>query len=268
MTEQSNVPETILAIEVAPSDVKSKSGLIKNIELSDDEKARAQALQKAIDGYYKDIPALLRHSKESQEACLQFLLEAEQNLTLPLSRIGIIEARQAVTRVQIEMDKVRSASFSFTVVAVIVYMFVIAIVAAFYYGLVDVGSPAGELNKKLVMGMPLPIMVWSVIGSFTSMLLRAGQLPFLNPTEAMRWVLFRPIVGVVMGLLTYLMVITGLIVFAGNGNVQTPELLWIIAFIGSFSDTLSIGLLQKIVGKFQHSEPPSALPDKPDKQDS
>ena len=53
-----------------------------------------------------------------------------------------------------------------------------------------------------------------------------------------------------MGVLTYLMVTAGLIVFAGTANTQTPELLWIIAFVGSFSDNLSINLLQKILGKF------------------
>ncbi len=57
-----------------------------------------------------------------------------------------------------------------------------------------------------------------------------------------------------MGVLTYLMVIAGLIVFAGTANTQTPELIWIIAFIGSFSDNLSINLLQKLLGRFHIEE--------------
>ena len=86
------------------------------------------------------------------------------------------------------------------------------------------------------------------------MLLRAGQLPFANQWDAFRWLMFRPIVGVVMGILTYLMVTAGLIVFAGSSQTRTPELLWVIAFVGSFSDTLSITLLQKMVGRFKPVE--------------
>ena len=86
------------------------------------------------------------------------------------------------------------------------------------------------------------------------MLLRAGHFPFADRTEAIRWLLFRPIVGIVMGVLTYLMVIAGLIVFAGKADLQTPELIWVIAFGGSFSDTLSVTLLQKLLGRFEPVE--------------
>jgi len=139
-------------------------------------------------------------------------------------------------------------------------MFALAVGAAMYFNVLEVGVEGKQLNERLIFGIPLPIMVWSVVGSFTSMLFRAGQLPFSNPQEALRWLLFRPVVGIVMGLLTYLMVTAGLIVFAGTSKAQTPELLWVIAFVGSFSDSLSVNLLQKIVGKFQAAEAGSANP--------
>jgi hypothetical protein len=63
--------------------------------------------------------------------------------------------------------------------------------------------------------------------------------------------MFRPIVGIVMGTLTYMMVVAGLLVFAQEAQPKTPELLWVVAFIGSFSDTLSIKLLQRVLGRFE-----------------
>lgn len=222
--------------------------------LSEDELSRVDELRSTINQYYKDIPMVLRHAPSSQERCLDYLLDAERNLNPPITRTGIIRSRLDLTRVQIEIGRVRSSRFSFTVVVAVVYMFAVAISAAFSSGILESGADARELNERLIMGIPLPIIAWSVIGSFTSMLLRAGQLPFSNPQEALRWLLFRPIVGVVMGLLTYLMVTAGLIVFAGTGKAQTPELLWVIAFIGSFSDTLSINLLQRVIGRFQTPE--------------
>jgi hypothetical protein len=74
--------------------------------------------------------------------------------------------------------------------------------------------------------------------------------PFLLWTQATCKPL-DPIVGVVMGVLTYLMVVTGLLVFAGSVSPKSPELLQVLAFVGSFSDTLSINLLQRILGQFQ-----------------
>lgn len=65
-----------------------------------------------------------------------------------------------------------------------------------------------------------------------------------------------------MGVLTYLMVVTGLIIFAGNTKTSTPELIWVIAFVGSFSDTLSINLLQKILGQFSPVENSNQVEDK------
>jgi len=166
----------------------------------------------------------------------------------------MIDARLDIARIEIEIRRSQSSKTSFIVVATIVYIFAIAVAGFISAGIITTGVEAKVLNSELIMGIPLPIWIWGVIGSLTSMLFRAGYFPFTDRSEALRWLLFRPIVGVVMGVLTYLMVTAGLIVFAGNANTQTPELLWIIAFVGSFSDNLSINLLQTVLGKFHVRE--------------
>jgi hypothetical protein len=156
---------------------------------------------------------------------------------------------------EIELAQVRSilaqttaAYVSLAVVGVLVY----AAVALGYYGF-ESGFLSGTAASTVVwLGVPAPIWCWSVVGSLTSMLLRAGQFLFATPVDALKWVLFRPIVGVVMGMMGYLMIRAGLIVFAGGASPTTEELLWLLAFAGAFSDTWSVALLQKLLGQFQH----------------
>ncbi|MEA5115626.1 MAG: hypothetical protein VB050_16530 [Geobacteraceae bacterium] len=220
-------------------------------ELNESENQRIQGLRTMLDDYYVQIPDQLRDLPGAQERCLELLSAAEQYLTPPIYRSDIINARLALARIDIEIRRSKSAKSSFGIVVSIVYLFAALIFIGFQMGIFSVNIDGKTLNSSLVMGIPLPIIIWSIIGSITSMLIRAGNFPFADRTEALRWLFFRPIVGLVMGVLTYLMVVAGLIVFAGNAKPQTPELLWVIAFVGSFSDTLSINLLEKLLGKFE-----------------
>ena len=212
---------------------------------------RLASYSRAIDTYYDEIPVRLRDHPDAQSRCLELLSNAEVALTPPVGRKSLIQSRLDLTRLQIEMTRTESAKTSFLVVVMMVYIFSALAGTAVTFDLVDLSSPASQLNQQLVMGIPKPVWVWAIIGSFTSMLLRAGSFPFSNRIEAIRWLLFRPVLGVVMGVMTYLMLTAWLIVFAGSSTTQTSELIWVIAFVGSFSDTLSVNLLQKVIGHFE-----------------
>ena len=227
---------------------------LANEKLSGSETDRVEQLRKMIDDFFESIPKSLRDLPDAQGKCLQLLSDAEEYLAPPIRRASLIDARLALVKVEIEIQRSQSAKTSFIIVVAIVYLFALVVGGLFAAKVITIGATAKELNSSLILGIPVPIWVWGMIGSLTSMLLRAGQLPFTDRTEAYRWLLFRPIVGIVMGVLTYLMVIAGLIVFAGTANTQTPELIWIIAFVGSFSDSLSINLLQKLLGRFHVDE--------------
>jgi len=220
-----------------------------------------EALRRTINAYYDDIPKRLRDYPEAQSKCLKLLVTAEEALTPPITRNGLVKSRLDLTRLEIEMFGAESSKISFVIVVAIIYIFAMVAGLAIGTDLIDFSSEAKILNTKLLMGIPQPIWVWSVIGSFTSMLFRAGNFPFANKNEAVRWLLFRPIVGIVMGVMTYLMVTAGLIVFAGTSTAQTPQLLWIIAFVGSFSDTLSVNLMQQLIGRFKVDGKQLSTPD-------
>jgi hypothetical protein len=251
------LPAEVQKLELAPAEapkLELSPAAEPATELSPDVMNRVDTLSKMIDQYYVSIPTRLKSSPEAQRRCLTYLAQAEAELVPQPSRSQLIEARLNLARIEIELTRARSVSLSVTVIIGILYLFAMVFGIAFATGLLRAGITAADMNKLLLLGVPGPIWMWSVIGSLTSMLLRAGSTHFADFGEAIRWLLFRPVVGLVMGVLTYLIVATGLLVFAGSSDTRAPELVWLIAFAGSFSNTLSIHLLQKLLGSFQTAE--------------
>ena len=149
-------------------------------DLAESEDKRTEELRLRIDQYYKDIPIQLKSMPETQERCLEFLVHAEETLMPPLSRRSIMYGRLMLTRIDIELARARAARTSYVVVVSVIYLFALALGGAFRLGLLQIGAGAKELNARLLMGVPAPVLLWSAIGSFTSMLLRAGQFPFAD----------------------------------------------------------------------------------------
>jgi hypothetical protein len=222
-------------------------------------------LYELIEGYSRQIGGL---SPDIYEKCMKLLEKSGIEIAscTKICSIGVHSPSQMeqcqirfikiggfLSDVKFELNKIKANRYSFFIVVIVTYIFAVVIYLAYRSGIMNWTTSATQLNTTPLLGIPLPVWFWAIIGSLTSMLLRSGQNPFSDFNEALRWLLFRPIVGVVMGVMTYLMLTTGLIVFVGPEKAtqpQTPELIWVIAFLGSFSDTLSINLLENILGKF------------------
>ena len=221
-------------------------------------------LKRDIKKYYSDIPGLLRYDPEMQRNLLELLMKADSNISVgECSFEKIIQSRYTIAKVKVELERARSSKYQLMIVAGIIYLIAIlalAVLVSNSFNMDDWSNiEASKLNETLFLGIPITVWVWSVFGSLTSMLFRSWQNPIEDMNEAMRWVITRPIIGVVMGVITYLLVATGLVLViapeaAEAGSISSgikPELIWVIAFTGSFSDTLSVNLLQKVLGKFE-----------------
>lgn len=103
-----------------------------------------------------------------------------------------------------------------------------------------------------LLGIPIPIVLWSALGSLANMLYRYyKQMRVRDVEQELKWVWARPLVGIVMGAVTYLVITSGLIVLGAvtpqNQSIQLkPELLWLFAFVGGFSDRIFEGIIEKI----------------------
>jgi|GEM_PF-5582199 len=131
-----------------------------------------------------------------------------------------------------------------------VSLFLLVVVAALAYALSDIWKP--ELSIP-VISLPVSVLVWSFIGGVTAMLqvfvgTKSGEAKLVS----YEWLLWRPVVGLIMGCVVYLAIVAGLVVL-GQGNAQTltatqnPYILWVLAFAGGFSDKFAIFVFDNIV---------------------
>lgn len=100
--------------------------------------------------------------------------------------------------------------------------------------------------------IPLPVLVWSGIGSFTAILYRFNKSGDVELQDPLRWLFTRPITGVVMGVVSYLIMKVGLLSITGSEDIDLAgsEIFWIVAFISGFSDRFVDSFLKTLVGQF------------------
>jgi len=113
------------------------------------------------------------------------------------------------------------------------------------------GGPKTEYIIPL-LEVPLPILIWSIIGSFTAILYRFNSSGDVELHDPMRWLFTRPLTGIVMGILTYYVFTLGLTTVSSEtiDTTKSPVIFWIVAFLSSFSDRFVDSLLHSLVGKF------------------
>jgi hypothetical protein len=102
------------------------------------------------------------------------------------------------------------------------------------------------------MQLPLPILLWSAIGSFTAILYRFNSSGDIELRDPLRWLFTRPLTGIVMGTMAYLAMKIGMLAAVPDkaSSLGSLELMWVVAFLGGFSDRFADTLLRSLVGRF------------------
>lgn len=107
-----------------------------------------------------------------------------------------------------------------------------------------------------IIGIPISVMLWAALGSLAAVLYRFYTQEFGKITKEIRWLIARPIIGIIMGCLSYLAILSGLIIFGNNTpSLETSEnsklyVFWIVAFLGGFSDRFFESIINLLAGKF------------------
>lgn len=179
---------------------------------------------------------------------------AETRTELGLIRLKVLwaESQQEAKRLQ-QLQKeeqvaneLSKLSISTTLVHVIVFVFLVIYIVliglAIFFGKQFWADDA----VMPMLGIPVSVIVWSALGSLANMLYKYYKGTYSNGVgNGLRWVLARPIVGVLMGSIVYLVMVTGLLLVGATAKPQV-ELFWLFAFIGGFSDTIFEGVVQKV----------------------
>jgi len=119
-----------------------------------------------------------------------------------------------------------------------------------------------------VIRIPMPIIIWSCIGSLGAMLYRFNDSADAELADPLRWSFTRPLTGVLMGIIAYMVFKIGLLVLQPGTAPGTPggvgasqELLWLAAFLAGFSDRFADSVLRSLAGRLggeKHAELQSA----------
>jgi len=114
-----------------------------------------------------------------------------------------------------------------------------------------------------LLGIPVTVLVWSVIGAFFSTLYRFTWLKDQENLDPTRWLVTRPLMGLFMGVVAYFAIKAGLILTSGDAaaavDVSQKEVVWVVVFLAAFSDRFSDGLLRIFVSRFAGGAEDEAL---------
>ena len=119
------------------------------------------------------------------------------------------------------------------------------------------------------IGIPCTVVLWSAIGSFAAMLYRFNRHPIHEFTDAAKWLVTRPVRGVVVGSAFYLVFAAGLFLVGatpagpgdaaglgcpgilGSATAAPRELLILaLAFLVGFSDRFGDAVFNALVERY------------------
>jgi hypothetical protein len=127
----------------------------------------------------------------------------------------------------------------------------------------DIDGGVNTFGQSDTYGIPPRIFFWAGLGSLAAVLYRfytfRGVVRF---DEEVRWLIARPITGIIMGAMAYLALRAGFVLIGGSTTDSTGfpssglrvEIGVIIAFLGGFSDRFYEGLVDRLTSGLGRDE--------------
>lgn len=124
----------------------------------------------------------------------------------------------------------------------------------------------GSDNPKYLFGVPQSVILWGAAGSLAAILYRfyteQGRIRF---AVEFRWLIARPIIGIIMGGVVYIALTSGLVLLMvssggspAGATAAAPaihkEAFWIVAFLAGFSDKFYLGVIDLLVARTVKTE--------------
>lgn len=100
------------------------------------------------------------------------------------------------------------------------------------------------------------MIIWSLIGSFAAMIHRFNRHPIYDFDDAVKWMLTRPVQGVVLGSAFYLVLVSGLFLLISDDTSTTTsspvkdEVILVLSFLIGFSDRFVDSVFNALVDRY------------------
>lgn len=157
-----------------------------------------------------------------------------------------------------------------SVVMVLIYTLVLLVLLSNHdrWGLVD--------RARTVLSIPFSVLLWGGVGSVAAILYKLYTVKDrVNLQDEVRWLIARPIIGVIMSALAFFAVRAGLVLLDvtdptllvtdpatlepdGNRSTAIPDIYLVVAFLAGFSDKFYLAIVNRLIGQVAYREP-SAL---------
>lgn len=171
-----------------------------------------------------------------------------------------IEQRRLLVERLIRSDRGRQ---NITITLVTIYIgtvIILTILAFFKYGSNPKFTVGDDLNKSKLafFGIPWAVALWSLIGSFAAMIYRFNRQPIYDFGDAVKWLLTRPVQGLVLGSAFYLVLTSGLFLLTGGASGDalsgtakvTTEIILVLSFLVGFSDRFADSVFNALVDRY------------------
>ncbi|MGC9503562.1 hypothetical protein [Baaleninema sp.] len=214
-----------------------RSGLASAIDRMRDRTLQEEAeMQRSeIDRLSQQLPA----DALSRQAVNLFSDAGQAALGLMLE----IEQRQRVIE-RLVLDD-RSVPVAVTVLSIVYSVGVVGFIVLFVWLWGDGFLVESLGDRKLpLLGVPWPVLIWSLFGSLTAIVYRFLHRPFRRLGETAKWMWMRPIQGLLFGGASYLILEAGLSVLVDRLGSETPlpladPTILVLSFLVGFSDRLA-----------------------------
>lgn len=109
-----------------------------------------------------------------------------------------------------------------------------------------------------ILQIPLTVVVWGFIGSFASMIYRFNRRPTYDFGDTIKWLITRPIQGVILSSALYLVLISSQFLFTGKavteniGIVNNNGIVLLLSFLLGFSDKFNDSVFETLVKRYSN----------------
>lgn len=126
-------------------------------------------------------------------------------------------------------------------------------------GLLKANLPVSFNHFIPVLNIPLPVVIWSFIGSFAAMIHRFNRNSVYYFNDLVKWMLTRHVQGVILSSAFYLILISGLFLISGDGqppNSIKNEVILVLSFLIGFSDRFVDSVFDTLIDKYSKNKKP------------
>lgn len=170
-----------------------------------------------------------------------------------------IENRKMEIQRLINRDQKRN---NLTVTLVIVYIAIVILLAGWLIW--DVSTMDVIMQEKFnslqlpLINIPASVITWSLIGSLAAMLIRFNREPIYNFGDTVKWLLTRPVQGVILGAGFYIVLTSGLFVLTGDpssvtGSSNADNIILLVLFLVGFSDRFADTVFNALIKRLSNT---------------